>query len=61
MVIDTLISLGIMGILVYIATKAEVINHNTDMIVDFLIGRGKPPLPLSTYDAKKHSECYPFM
>lgn len=44
--IETLISLGILGILVYIATKAEVINHNTDMIVDFLIGRGKPPLPL---------------
>ena len=44
--IETLISLGIMGILIYIAMKAEVINHNTDMIVDFLIGRGKPPLSL---------------
>ena len=42
--IDTLISLGIMGILFYIATKAEVINHNTDLIVSMLMGeRGKPP------------------
>ena len=46
MVVDTLISLGIMGIMFYIAMKAEVINHNTDMIVDFLIGKGKPPLPI---------------
>lgn len=43
MVVDTLISMGILGILVYIATKAEVINHNTDMIVDLLIEKGKPP------------------
>ena len=48
MVVDTLISLGIMGVLIYIAMRAEVINHNTDMIVDFLIGKGKPPLPLPT-------------
>ena len=44
--IETLLTLGIMGILLFIASKLEVINHNTDMIVDFLIGRGKPPLPL---------------
>ena len=43
--IETLISLGIMGILLYIAMKAEVINHNTDLIVSILIGKGKPPLP----------------
>lgn len=45
--IDTLISLGIMGILVFIAIKAEVINHNTDLIVSILMGgKGKPPLAL---------------
>jgi hypothetical protein len=38
-VIDTLISLGIMGVLVFIAMKAEVINHNTDLIVDMLLRR----------------------
>ena len=37
--IDTLISLGIMGILLFIAIKAEVINHNTDLIVDMLLRR----------------------
>ena len=37
--IDTLISLGIMGILLFIAIKAEVINHNTDLIVEMLLRR----------------------
>ena len=45
MVVDTLISLGIMGILIFIASKLEVINHNTDMIVNFLMGGGNPPRP----------------
>ena len=60
--IETLISLGIMGILVFIAAKMEVINHNTDLIVDMLIGeKGKPPLTPPAYDAGKHSDYYPFM
>jgi len=37
--IDTLISLGIFGILVYIATKAAVVNEMTHEIRDILIGR----------------------
>ena len=43
---ETLLSMGVLGVLIFIASKLEVINHNTDMIVDFLIGKGKPPLPL---------------
>ena len=42
--IDTLISLGIMGILLFIALKAEIINEVTHEIRDMLT-RGKPPLP----------------
>lgn len=44
--IETLLTMGALGVLIFIASKLEVINHNTDMIVDFLIGKGKPPLPL---------------
>ena len=43
MVVDTLISLGIMGILVYIAMKAEIINDMTHEIRDVLRGWGPPP------------------
>lgn len=60
MVVETLISLGMLGIMIYIATKVAVINHNSDMIVDMLMRR-RPPPPSSSYDAKKHSECYPSM
>ena len=42
--IDTLISVGIMGILVYIATKMAVVNDVTHEIRDILKGKGKPPL-----------------
>ena len=48
MVVDTLISLGIMSILVYIALKAEIINHNSDMILDLLMGWRRPPPPPSS-------------
>lgn len=34
LMIDTLISLGIMGILVFIAIKAEVINNMTHLIYE---------------------------
>ena len=37
MVVDTLISLGIMGILLFIAIKAEVINDMTHEIRDILL------------------------
>ena len=42
--IDTLISFGIMGILLFIAIKAEIINDISHEIRDILLGRGKPPL-----------------
>lgn len=51
MVIDTLISLGIMGILLFIAIKAEVINDMTHEIRNILIGR-KPPLSPSIWSSK---------
>jgi len=41
MVVDTLISLGIMGILMFIAIKAEIINEISHEIRDVLIGREK--------------------
>lgn len=44
--IETLLTMGVLGVLIFIASKLEVINHNTDMIVNFLMGGGKPPLPL---------------
>jgi hypothetical protein len=37
--IDTLISLGIMGILLFIAIKAEVINDMTHEIRDIMLQR----------------------
>lgn len=57
--IEELISVGILGVLLYISTKMAVINDMTHEIRDILLNRGKPPLP--PYDAEKHSECYPFM
>ena len=43
--IETLISLGILGILVYIATKTAVINDVSHEIRDILtLKGGKPPL-----------------
>lgn len=47
--IETLLSLGIFGVLIFIASKLEVINHNTDLIVNLLIGKGKPPLVLPSF------------
>ena len=45
--IETLLTLGILGVLIFIASKLEVINHNTDLIVSMLMGgKGKPPLSL---------------
>ena len=35
--IETLLTLGILGVLIFIASKLEVINHNTDLIVSILI------------------------
>lgn len=57
--IESLISMGILGVLIFIASKLEVINDMTHEIRDMLKDR-RPPPPV-TYDAKKHSECYPFM
>ena len=37
--IETLLTLGILGVLIFIASKLEVINHNTDLIVSMLIRR----------------------
>ena len=37
--IDTLISLGIMGILIFIAIKAEIINDVSHEIRDILMAR----------------------
>ena len=39
--IETLLTLGILGVLIFIASKLEVINHNTDLIVSMLIGERK--------------------
>lgn len=49
--IDTLISLGIMGILAFIALKAEVINDVTHEIRDML-KRGPPPPPPTVNEIK---------
>ena len=35
--IETLLTLGILGVLVFVASKLEVINHNTDLIVNILL------------------------
>jgi hypothetical protein len=35
--IETLLSMGILGVLIFIASKLEVINHNTDFIVSMLM------------------------
>ena len=35
--IETLLSFGILGVLIFIASKLEVLNHNTDLIVSILI------------------------
>ena len=43
MVMETLISMGILGVLIYIASKLEIINDISHEIRDILIGR-KPPL-----------------
>ena len=43
--IETLLSLGIFGVLIYIATKMAVVNDVTHEIRDILIGR--PPSPPS--------------
>ena len=45
--IDTVISLGIMSILLFIALKAEIINEVTHEIRDILIGGNSPPPPSS--------------
>ena len=45
--IDTLISLGAFGVLVYIATKMAVVNDITHEIRDILIGGNSPPPPSS--------------
>ena len=48
--IETLLTMGILGVLIFIASKLEVINHNTDLIVSMLIGeKGKPPLTPPEY------------
>jgi len=54
--IDTLISLGIMGILLFIALKAEIVNEVTHEIRDLLIGR-KPPLPPTTNPRRLLEYC----
>lgn len=60
--IETLLTLGILSVLIFIASKLEIINHNTDRMLSLIIGWGKnPPPPPPSYDAKKHSECYPMM
>lgn len=43
--IETLLSMGMLGVLIYIATKAEVINDISHEIRDILLNGGKPPLP----------------
>jgi len=43
--IDTLISLGVFGILIYIATKMAVVNDVSHEIRDILLGRRPPPSP----------------
>ena len=48
MVVDTLISLGIMGILFFIASKMEVLNDISHEIRDML-KRGLPPHPPPSY------------
>ena len=67
--IESLISMGILGVLIFIASKLEVINdisHEIRDMLNTLIGKGggsvppTSPLPPS-YDAEKHSNCYPFM
>ena len=42
--IETLISLGMLGVLLYIATKTAVINDISHEIRDLLLKRGEPPL-----------------
>ena len=54
--IETLLTLGILGILVFIASKLEVINHNTDLIVELLLGKGKPPLPFPVIRSFKEND-----
>ena len=43
--IDTLIGLGMLGILLYISTKMAVINDISHEIRDIMLKWGKPPLP----------------
>ena len=45
MTVETLISLGIMGILLYIASKMEMFNDILHEIRDMLKGRLPPPPP----------------
>lgn len=46
--IDTLIALGMFGVLVFIAIKAEVVNDMTHEIRDLLMGWRPPPPPSPT-------------
>ena len=45
MVVETLISLGMLGILLYISTKMAVINDISHEIRDIMLKWGKPPYP----------------
>ena len=43
--IESLISMGILGVLIFIASKLEVINDISHEIRDILIGGNPPPPP----------------